>query len=347
MTKLRKTIYAIGQTYVFCFIGFVAFSQDIHLSQFYETPLLRNPALAGIFTGDYRVEAVYRNQWASVTTPYQTGAMSGEARFPIGNDHDYITGGLQLVYDVAGTSHFQTTEIMPAINYHKSLNDEKSMYLSIGFMGGITQRQFNPAKLTFDNQYNNGSFDPSASSGENFAKYGYIYPDMATGISFNSTFGNDVNWFVGASYYHFNHPKVSFFNDNSIELNPKWEYNAGLSSPLGDFGKIIVQYNQLKQGNYSEVMAGALVGYALQVKKGATNQPDMIYGGLFVRWNDAIVPVIKLDKGPYSIGFSYDANVSQLSKASQTFGGFEISLSYIGFYNSGNSSANKLECPRF
>ena len=27
-------------------------AQDLHLSQFFETPLLRNPALAGIFEGD-------------------------------------------------------------------------------------------------------------------------------------------------------------------------------------------------------------------------------------------------------------------------------------------------------
>ncbi|MGZ3910129.1 MAG: type IX secretion system membrane protein PorP/SprF, partial [Flavisolibacter sp.] len=37
--------------------------QDIHFSQFFEAPLLRNPSLAGIFTGDIRVQAVYRDQW--------------------------------------------------------------------------------------------------------------------------------------------------------------------------------------------------------------------------------------------------------------------------------------------
>ena len=90
-----------------------------------------------------------------------------------------------------------------------------------------------------------------------------------------------------------------------------------------------------------------LKGTSQEIKQGAAENPDMIYGGVFVRWNDAIIPVIKLEMNKYDIGFSYDINVSQLSKASQTFGGFEISLSYIGFFNSANSSANKLECPRF
>lgn len=324
-----------------------ASGQDIHLSQFYETPLLRNPALAGIFTGDYRVQAVYRNQWNSVTIPYQTGAVSGEVRFPIGSHNDFLTGGLQLTYDVAGSAHFQTTQLLPTINYHKSLSDDRNMYLSVGFMGGFSQRQFNPAKATFDNQYNNGSFDPTVPSGETFVKYSFGYLDMATGMSFSSTIGSDINWFVGAAYYHFNQPKVSFLNDKTIELDPKWEYNAGLSAPLGDFGKVIVEYNQLKQGAYSEVMAGGLVGYTLQVRDGATTQNNMVYGGVFVRWNDAIVPVIKLELDKMAIGLSYDVNVSKLSKASQSFGGFEISLDYKGFFRNANSSANKLRCPRF
>ena len=53
-------------------------AQDIHFSQFFETPLLRNPALAGIFSGDLRIQAVYRNQWNSVTVPYQTTSLNGE-----------------------------------------------------------------------------------------------------------------------------------------------------------------------------------------------------------------------------------------------------------------------------
>lgn len=347
MPVLRKTIPASLLLGTFLFISLHAYTQDIHLSQFYETPLLRNPALAGIFTGDYRVEAVYRNQWSSITVPYQTTAVSGEAKFPIGKGNDYITGAVQVTYDVAGTSHFQTTQVLPTVNYHKSLSDERNMYLSIGFMGGFTQRQFNPARLTFDNQYNNGAFDPTASSGENFSKFGFIYPNLGTGISFSSTFGENVNWFIGASYYHFNRPKVSFFGDKTIELSPKLEYNAGVSAPLGDYVKVIVEYNQLKQGTYQEVMAGGLLGYRIQLGSGATLLDNMIYGGLFVRWNDAIVPVVKLELAKYDVGFSYDVNVSKLSKASQTFGGFELSFSFKGFFNTPGSTVNRLRCPRF
>jgi hypothetical protein len=51
-------------------------AQHIHFSQFSETPLLRNPALAGIFYGDFRVQAVFRNQWSSVTVPFENSSLN-------------------------------------------------------------------------------------------------------------------------------------------------------------------------------------------------------------------------------------------------------------------------------
>ena len=44
-------------------------AQDINFSQFYDVPMLRNAALAGIFTGNVRLTSAYRNQWQAVTVP--------------------------------------------------------------------------------------------------------------------------------------------------------------------------------------------------------------------------------------------------------------------------------------
>src|ERR1700709_746181 len=111
-----------------------ASAQDIGFSQFYEQPLLRNPALAGIFTGDVRLVASYRNQWQSVTIPYRTFGLSTEIKLPIDLvPDDNITIGLQLIKDVAGTSEFSTTQILPAVNYSLPLSGQKNSYLSIAF----------------------------------------------------------------------------------------------------------------------------------------------------------------------------------------------------------------------
>ena len=92
------------------------FAQDIHFSQFFETPLYRNPALAGIVDGDYRVQSVYRSQWNSVANAYRTGSLNAEYKMPVKND-DYLTIGMQVFYDKAGSTGLTTTHILPALNY--------------------------------------------------------------------------------------------------------------------------------------------------------------------------------------------------------------------------------------
>src|SRR6202000_159144 len=79
-------------------------AQDIHFSQFYETPLLGNPSLAGIFTGDYRVQTVYRDQWNSFTNAYRTGSVNAEYKLPIGKQNDYFTTSLEVLWDKAGAA---------------------------------------------------------------------------------------------------------------------------------------------------------------------------------------------------------------------------------------------------
>ena len=120
---MRKRIIILTGIWSFLFVMPVH-AQDLHLSQFFETPLLRNPALAGIFEGDVRVQAVYRDQWNSVTTGYRTGSLSGEYKMPVGKGDDFVTWGMQLFYDRAGSVSFTQTKILPALNYHKSFSNE-------------------------------------------------------------------------------------------------------------------------------------------------------------------------------------------------------------------------------
>src|SRR5215216_1986707 len=97
---LLKFTWGIFFTVIY---NLTSFCQDIHFSQFFEAPLLRNPALAGIFSGDLRIQGVYRTQWNSVTVPYQTASLNGEYKLPIGKSDDFLTLGGEILYDKAGT----------------------------------------------------------------------------------------------------------------------------------------------------------------------------------------------------------------------------------------------------
>ena len=57
-------------------LPFVTKGQDYRYSQFYNAPLLLNPALTGEPKTDYRLNANYKNQWSSVTDGFKTTAAS-------------------------------------------------------------------------------------------------------------------------------------------------------------------------------------------------------------------------------------------------------------------------------
>ena len=318
-----------------------ASAQDIHFSQFFEAPLLRNPSLAGIYTGDVRVQAVYRDQWNSVTNAYKTGSLNAELKMPVGRGDDFLTVGLQMLYDRAGTVALTTTQVLPALNYHKSLSNETNRYLSLGFMAGAVQRRIDRSKMTTNTQYDGGG------DGETFTSPQYTYFDGAVGMSFNTQLNAnpDNNMFLGLAYHHLNKPKNSFYRSDAVELSPKWVASAGVKFSVTTTSFLTLQADYSTQGKFQETVFGALFGLKLD----ESDRPQYIlHGGAFLRWNDAVIPVIKLDYRPFSISMSYDVNISQLRTSSLGRGGFEVGVSYIGFLERFSRSAlNTIWCPRF
>ncbi|MBI5372607.1 MAG: PorP/SprF family type IX secretion system membrane protein [Sphingobacteriales bacterium] len=321
-----------------CFWQVSVLSQDIHFSQFFEAPLWRNPSLAGIFTGDVRVQAVYRDQWNSVTNAYRTGSVNAEYKMPVGKLNDFVTLGMQALYDRAGTIGWTSVHVLPALNYHKSLSAENNRYLSLGFMGGLVQRRFDPSKMTTNSQYDNGGL------GENLANTKYSYLDGSVGMSYNSNLNQqpDNNFYLGVAYHHFNRPTQSFYRNNTIELRPKWVFSGGLRFGVSEYAYITLQADHSEQGGFAETMAGVL--YGLKLGEDPDHPAYTIHAGGFLRWNDALVPVVKLDYHPFSVALSYDVNISKLKPSSYGRGGFELSVSYIGFLQ---RNEGYLLCPKF
>jgi type IX secretion system PorP/SprF family membrane protein len=324
-----------------------ATSQDIHFSQFFEAPLLRNPALAGLFSGDVRIQAVYRTQWQSVTVPYQTSSLNGEYKLPVGKGEDFLTIGGQVLFDKAGTVAMTSTHILPAANYHKALSKERNMYLSLGFMGGYVQRRFDRSKVTTNNQFDGNNYNEGLSDGENFSNTSYSYFDGSVGMSFNSQIGDnaDNNVFVGVAYHHFNKPSnVSFYGDKNVSLMPKWVYSGGVRLNASEYSYLTIHADYVQQGPHSQTIGGLLYTYKLDDSE---DPKYLINVGGFLRMKDAFIPVAKIEMRPLAISLSYDANISPLSAATRGRGGFEMALSYQKYLNRDNTSRDAVRCPRF
>ena len=323
-----------------------ASSQDIHFSQIFETPLLRNPSLTGIFSGDVRIQSVYRTQWNTVTVPYQTTSLSGEVKKHIGSGDDFISYGGQIVYDKAGTIALSSTQILPAINYNKSLSADRNMYLSLGFMGGLMQRSFDRSKMTTNNQYDGTMFNGGLSDGENISSSSYSYFDGSVGMSLNAQIGanENNNFFAGPAYHHFNKSsKISFYSSRDQEMTPKWVASGGIRISMTSSSFFTLQSDYTVQGSYKEILGGAL--YSWKLDQNDENK-YILHAGAYMRWKDAIIPVAKIEFRPLAVAVSYDANISQLKQASSGRGGFEVSLTYQKSKKI-NSSMEAVRCPKF
>jgi type IX secretion system PorP/SprF family membrane protein len=338
MRQLYRKLFLLG-----CSLPFFAssYSQDLHFSQFSAAPLYRNPALAGLFNGDVRVQTAYRSQWNNIANAYKTTSVNAEYKMPVAGD-DYLTVGMQVLHDKSGTIALSTTQLLPAINYHKSISAERNMYLSIGFMGGYVQRSIDRSKMTTTSSREAGVDGDAAS-----LQSQYSYLDGSTGITFSSELnGNPENNLVlGVAYHHFTKPKSSFFNNTKIVVQPKTVFSADLKFALGE--QCIANFHNdfVSQGTNRVLLSGALLGYKIGAYSDESNA--MLRVGSFYRWGDALVPMVQLDYRSFSFGVSYDVNLSKLTAASYGRGGYELSVTYASFLDQENSSGNADRSPRF
>ncbi|WP_171606112.1 PorP/SprF family type IX secretion system membrane protein [Limnovirga soli] len=321
-------------------------TQDLTFSQFYEQPLQRNPALAGVFTGDVRVSSAYRNQWASVTTPFRTTALSIEYKIPV-NDYDDVTFGSQMMVDDAGDISLKRTQILPAINFHKSLGGYNNSYLSAAFMGGPVKSAFNAAALSFGDQFQGGEYNATNATAQIIKSAGYSYWDMTAGLCYSAAVGQEGHFYVAASMSHFAKPKIkSVISDDASFIQPKYSFNVGINAPVSYTNRIIAFADYFTQNGNRQILGGLMYGFDV-TEYYTDEEPVTFYIGSFVRWNDAIIPVVKLDFQHMSVGVSYDVNYSKLKAVSNSRGGVEITASYKGFLKVRNSTLDQVKCVKF
>ena len=342
-TLLKKLTFS---SLVLFFVN-VIFAQDINFSQFYDIPILRNPALAGIFNGDIRVTSAYRNQWQSVTVPYRTMALGIEYKRSVFSNGDFVTIGAQLTNDVAGDSRLSRIQALPVINYHKSLSAEKSTYLSAGFIAGPVVQSFDPTNLRFDDQYVGTEYNASNPTRQAFSNTQVKYWDPAVGLCFSSETENEGNFYISAGLFHFTKPTISFLEKNDFRILPKFVINAGYTYMMDEINRMVLYADFFQQGGAAQAQGGAMIMHDVQERE--DGEKMSISGGIFYRLNDAIIPVVKLNYYNMSVGVTYDVNVSKLVPASQYRGGFEMTLSYKGMVRSSHDdpSYNQIRCPKF
>jgi type IX secretion system PorP/SprF family membrane protein len=314
-------------------IGIGGYAQDVHFSQFTLTPLQINPAQTGMIPANFRANLGYRSQWGSVTTPYKTYYFSGDMSLAASKMVD-IGFGLNVYRDMAGDTKFGTTLANMSVSAIVKL--DRNQEISAGIMGGILQKAMSGSNLMWDSQYQNGSYDP-ALPGEALNLTPAIMPDVSAGVVYhyhvNEGYMTANDMFqakVGVSYNHINRPKMKFFDSDTLYSN--FIAFADLQIGLGNSRwSLVPGVLAMFQGPSKEISVGNLFKFRLQEAAKITGliKGAYLYAGAYYRVRDAVAAVVMVEFDQYTLGMSYDINISPLVPASNMQGGPEIIFRFM------------------
>ena len=317
-----------------------AWGQDLHFSQYYNTPLLVNPANTGFNPDfDFRAGVNYRNQWASVGSPYKTTSAWGDVKL-LGNriENGWIGLGGMLWKDQAGSGSLTGTTGMVSLAYHQMLG--YNSLLSGGFSVGYTQKRIDVTKLTFDDQWNGVFFDANIPTFEPFTTNQVSYVDLQAGINYAYFASENFYFNTGVSVMHINTPRESFF-DASVsnnEISRRYNFFINASVKVVDTWILNPNIYVSMVGNSREILAGINANRDL-----GDNGARQLIMGVYYRNNDAIIPLFGYQINDLKMTFNYDATISTLSKSNLTRGAYEISIVKSGIFPS--SQGRQTRCP--
>ncbi|MBL4754342.1 MAG: PorP/SprF family type IX secretion system membrane protein [Flavobacteriales bacterium] len=338
----RKLKHLLGIAALSIVLASSANAQDVHFSQFYETPLFMNPSNAGFFNGDIRAIVNYRNQWASIGNPYTTSMFSVDGRIFKNKINKVLLGaGLTVFTDKAGKSEFGTTQVLGALTAIVKLSDKHK--LSAGFNGGFAQKGIKNSDLQWGNQYDNtsgtfnSSFDPN--EGNALLTENTSYADFGGGISWsfntrpsNMTANDRISADFGIELFHLNQPNQKFYLNNVETLHSKLVIHGKTYIGIKNTTlAIIPTFLMYQQKSLQEIIVGSMLRYTLSEESkytGFIKESAVLVGGHY-RLGDAFISSIYFEVSSFSVGISYDFTLSDLATSAGSTGGIEISLRFI------------------
>jgi type IX secretion system PorP/SprF family membrane protein len=294
-------------------------AQDIHFSQFFNAPYAQNPGNIGRFDGDYRLGAIYRQQWRSVTVPYNTFGLGGDAANLGG-----VKGlglGTWLYNDKAGSSRLNTFHADLGVSWSMSLDPAQHHHVAAGIQFGFTNVSIDYNALRFDAQYNGFSYDPSLGNAEQFDRDARSHTDLHAGVAYRFMKDPRHRFGAGLAFFNLTQPNTSLFNDAPSPLDVRTTFHVNGQFPVSRKVDILPMLQGQAQGKYRELDIGGVVRYILLDRWGLLRA---VQAGLFMRAKDAGYLYAGLEHDGWTIGASYDINLSRLDPASRNRGGFEV-----------------------
>ena len=332
---------------VACSLALVVLSraQDLHFSQFFNSPLTTNPANTGFIPdGDYRLGINYRDQWSSVMAiPYKTMSAFGDVQLMKERfENGWIGAGGVILRDVAGSGNLTSTKIYGSIAYHQLLG--YSSLLSLGYNIGWANKQINVANLKFPDQFDGKFFDNKLPTSVSLDRNNISYLDMQVGMNYAYFPSPNIYVNTGFSVHHVNRPRESFFESDitGVDNRVPMRYIGFLNGSFKLNDQVIINPNiyYTRQSSASELVGGINAHYNL-----SGDGEYLLIAGAYYRHKEAVIPMIGLGYKDYTFSFTYDATISSLSTYNASRGAFEFALIKQGLITPGGQKVTP--CPTF
>ncbi len=321
-------------------------AQDLHFSQFFNNPLVTNPANTGFIPdADYRIGASYRNQYSSVLAdPYKTISIYGDAQVLRNQlQNGWLGLGGFILSDVAGSGGLRSTKVYGSVAYHQMLGN--SSLLTAGFNLGWANKRIDQTKLKFPDQFDGKFFDGNTPTAVVLQNNSVSYFDMQVGLNYAYFPNENVYINGGYSIHHVNKPKETFFSDNNDSSQISMRHIGFINAMLKVNDRVIINPNvyYTNQAKSTELVFGLNANYNLAGQGGATQ----LLAGLYYRAGDAVIPMVGFVLKNVKFTFSYDVTTSSLSNFNNMQGASEFNVMKQGYYNETEGDTRQVLCPKF
>lgn len=334
-------------TLVWTLFGLATVSaQDIHFSHIHASPTFLNPAMTGLFDGDYRVAANYKQQWRNTTANYRTIALALDGKVADLGNSGFLGLGVNLFADRAGDLDFTATSAMVTVSGARILNRDRNHFITLAIRAGVLHNSLDYTQMhVFDPE-------PTVAAGAPSGTHGW---DASAGVGWFKALARDGLIYLGLSGFHLNMPDLALIGQDAgyrEELARRWVFHGGSELRLRDRIYLMPSFMVAEQSPHREINTGTFVRYDWQTYvKGKGS--SVFFGGwfrYFVRTDitsssDALVLAARFDKDRVSYAFSYDVNLSTLTRATHGAGGPELSIIYRGDWNRDRSPKHNIDCP--
>lgn len=314
--------------------------QDKNLSIWYQSPVLYNPGAVSTGSEDFSFTTNFRSQWLTVPQPgigMRTNTLNAEFKIQDGLMGTNNFGiGLNVLNDQTGDAKLMTTSVSIPLNY--TLQLDKRNKLSIGVSPGFYQQSVNRPSQTWESDWNGNSYVPGKNTelGLNNS-YGSI--DLGTGLFYQHEYRNKTRVFGGLAFNHLTRQKINFsFGGDRMYINTVLSGGADITTRKRDL-RVQPNFIFFKTGPGYNLMAGVSLEHILREGSEITtiNKTVCVNYGFFYRHKDAISTTFGFKIKGIRVGLAFDANISYLSRATNSIGAIEVYFKSMHLYKKSGS----------